>query len=313
MAVKTYKQAIEEAIAESMAIDGAVVVLGARGLDFPEVYRSRVLDMPIGSNIAPSASLGLAMTGANPVLFLKGEHMLRYLDVIGNEISVIESMYNSQFDSGMVIILDIGYLPQTGPQLSQSFESVFLQFPGLTVVYPSNASDAKALLMSSIRLKKPVIFLLNKSLMDTSSDIADNPIPVGKSKVVLEGKDITIVAYGDMVNMALRASSLAAESGLMCEVIDLMTIHPIDMDPIVESIQKTGKIMIVHEARKTGGIGSEIAALIAESEALFFLDSKVMRVTSKDVDIPYNRNDYFKTVPNEEDILKAIIQLSTGE
>ena len=310
---KTFKDAVDEALVEGLVENPAVVILGESPSRFPEELTPRVMEIPFGENIAASTALGLAMTGAKPIVFIKGEYLLRSLDVIGNEITLTDTIYNSQFDSAVVIMSDIGYSVHSGPQLSQSFESLFTQFPALSVVYPSNPSDAKALLKSAIKDDKSVLFLQNKSLLSETGEINDEEIEIGQAEIVRKGTEMTIVSYGAMVGISHKAAELANESGLSCEVIDLRTIHPFDLNTVVESVKKTGKLMIVHEARKTGGIGAEIAARIAESEALFYLERKILRVCTKDAAIPYSEKEYSKIVPNEEDVLKAIIQLSTGE
>ena len=312
---KTFREAVEDALTDGLTSNPSVVLLGQSPAKYPENLASRVMDIPFGENIAASAALGLAMTGAKPIVFIRGEYLLRSLDTIGNEMTVTDAMYNSQFDSAVVIMSETGYFPHGGPQLSQSFEAMFTQFPSLSVVYPSNPSDAGALLRAAIQHDKSVLFLSGKSLLEESAEVSGEgeEIQIGSASVVREGSEMTIVTYGTMTGVCLKAAELANESGLSCEVIDLRTVHPIDSGTIVESVKKTGKLMIVHEARKTGGIGAEIAARIAESDALFYLERKIMRVCSKDSEIPYSQKEYGKVVPNEEDVLKAIIQLSTGE
>jgi pyruvate dehydrogenase E1 component beta subunit len=313
MSLLTFSQAIDEALRAIMVTDGSVVLVGEHNKALSEEFGQRVIEVPFGENIVTSTALGLAMTGAKPIAMIRGEYLLRSLDVIGNEIALTNTMYNGQFDSSIVIRAQIGYSLQSGPQLSQSFEAMFCQFPGLIVIYPSNPTDAQALLKSAVASNKPVLFLENVSLLNEPVEVYDVPAVIGESAIVREGRDVTIVSYGPMVNVCLKASDLAAESGLMCEIIDLRTINPIDINPIISSIKKTGKLIIVHEARKNCGIGAEISAQIVESDTLFYLDSKILRVCTKDNPIPYNKTDYNKAVPNEEDILKAIIQLSTGE
>jgi pyruvate dehydrogenase E1 component beta subunit len=306
----TFRDAIDAAIKEIMRADGSVVLIGGSDPELAAEFGQRVVNVPPGENIVASAALGLAMTGAKPIVRIAGSYLLRYADAIGNEIALADTVTNGQYDSSVIIVSDIGYAPNLGPQMSQSYEALFCQFPGLAVVYPSNPSDAAALLRAAVDYNRPVLFLENKRCLAEYGEMHAEDVRIGKSKLVRLGRDLTIVSYGPMVTTCLKAAQLAADSGILCEIVDLRTISPLDIEPVIASIKKTGKLIVVHESRRMCGLGAEVSAEIAESDALFYLDSKILRVCSRDVPIPYAKNEYQKAVPNEEDILKAIIQLS---
>ncbi|MCL1803660.1 MAG: hypothetical protein FWG30_08510 [Eubacteriaceae bacterium] len=308
-----FEQAFSETVASVMRNDGSVVYIGDRMTDLAEEFGQRIISLPYGENLAASAALGLAMTGAKPILRIPGELLLRYADAIGNEIALADTAYDSQYDSSVIIIADIGYKEFSGPHLSQSFEAVFCQFPGLAVVYPSNPEDEASLIRSAASYNGPVLILENSGFEAAYNSLPGPAAMVGRSKLVREGTDITIASYGPIVNSCISAADLAYATGIECEIIDLISLNPLDSRPVIESLKKTGKLIIVHESRKACGVGAELSAQIAESDALFYLDSKILRVCSKDQPIPYSKADFSKATPNEEDILKAIIQLSTGE
>jgi pyruvate/2-oxoglutarate/acetoin dehydrogenase E1 component len=199
-------------------------------------------------------------------------------------------------------------------QHSQSLENWFVHVPGLKVVMPSTPYDAKGLLLASIRDDNPVLFVEHKLLYKTRGPVPEEPytIPLGRAEVKREGRDLTIVAISVMVERSLDAAEQLAEEGIEAEVIDPRTLKPLDEKTIVESVAKTGRVLIVHEACKTGGYGGELAAVIAGSDAFDYLEAPILRLAGRDIPIPYNRTLEYHTVPQVEDIVERARQLALG-
>lgn len=197
-------------------------------------------------------------------------------------------------------------------QHSQSLEAWLVHAPGIKVVAPSNAHDAKGLLITSIRDNNPVFFMEHKLLYRTQAHVPEETysIPFGKAEVKREGSDLTIIAYSIMVPRSLEVAEKLASEGIECEVIDPRTLKPLDEETIISSVSKTGRVLIVHEAPITGGFGAELAALIAGSEAFDYLDAPIRRVAGRNLPIPYNRILERATVPQVEDIESAARSLA---
>jgi pyruvate dehydrogenase E1 component beta subunit len=194
---------------------------------------------------------------------------------------------------------------------SQSLENWFVHVPGLKVVMPSTPYDVKGLLIASIRDDNPVVFVEHKLLYKTKGEVPEEPytIALGSSEVKREGRDLTIIATSIMVQRSLEAAEQLAQEGIEVEVVDPRTLKPLDMAPIVQSIQKTSRVMIVHEAAKTSGYGAELSASIAESEAFGYLDAPIIRLAGRDMPIPYNRMLEYHTVPQVENIVEQAREL----
>lgn len=319
----TYAQAINEALTEELRRDPAVLLLG-EGISsggtygvtkniFEEFGGERIIDTPSSENSIAGAALGIAMTGAKPVAEIKGAFLLRCADTIANQIALTDFISASQYSSSLVLRADIGYKKNEGAQLSQSFEAMFCQIPGLTVVYPSTPADAKGLMKSAVRYKSPVLFLENKNLYNQSGLVPEENdfiIPLSKADIKKQGSDITVITYGPMTKNCLEAGKKAELEEISCEVIDLRTLYPMDLETICSSVMKTGKVLIVHEAHKTGGLGAEISAKIAESEAFDYLEMPIVRLCSKDVPIAYNKKDYETIIPTADKIYEMILELT---
>lgn len=314
-----YVQALNEAFKEEMRRDASIIVLGmnvsesgtfgeTEGLS-AEFGDDRVIDTPYSQGSIEGVALGLSMTGAKPVVMISGEYLLKAADTIANQIAVTDYMYTSQFATSMVMIADIGFRGELGPQLCQSSEAVFCQIPGLFVVCPSTAADLKAVFKTAVNTPAPVLLLLDKALFDVEFEVPDftNKREFRSADVKREGSNVTILTYGSMTHKCLAAAERAsAESNIECEVIDLISLSPIDMSAIVASVNKTGRVIIVHEARRNCGLGAELAASIIESEAFFYLESPIVRLCAKDLPIPYGKTDFEAIVPSTEDILAAV-------
>lgn len=323
----TYKDALHEALDQVMAKDERVFLIGedigvyggAFGVsgNLQEKYgKDRVIDTPISEAGIAGACVGAALTGMRPV----GEIMFSDFVVLSMEQLVLQAakvrfMFGGKATVPMVMRLPGGSGTGASGQHSGSYENWFVHVPGLKVVMPSTPYDAKGLLLASIEDPNPVMFFEHKLLYRTKGPVPEEmyTIPLGKSKVVREGKDATIIATSVMVLRALEAADKLAQEGIEVEIIDPRTISPLDMEPIEHSIIKTGKAMIVHEAVKTGGFGGEVAARITESEAFAYLDAPIRRLAGLDMPIPYNRTLEYHAVPQVENIVEEARKLVQGE
>ncbi len=323
----TYKDALHEALDQVMAKDERVFLIGedigvyggAFGIsgNLQEKYgKDRVIDTPISEAGIAGACVGAALTGMRPV----GEIMFSDFVVLSMEQLVLQAakvrfMFGGKATVPMVMRLPGGSGTGASGQHSGSYENWFVHVPGLKVVMPSTPYDAKGLLLASIEDPNPVMFFEHKLLYRTKGPVPEEmyTIPLGKSKVVREGKDATIIATSVMVMRALEAADKLAQEGIEVEIIDPRTISPLDMEPIERSIIKTGKAMIVHEAVKTGGFGGEVAARITESEAFAYLDAPIRRLAGLDMPIPYNRTLEYHAVPQVENIVEEARKLVQGE
>lgn len=317
----TYARAINEALSEEMAKDESVILLGhalssggAHNITVGLAGRFgdyRVLDMIPSEEAAVEAALGMAMTGAKPIVRIDGKYLLRCLDVLANQAALTDYMYNSQYNSSMVICADVGADEFGGAQMNSLLEAAFVGIPGLVVLYPSCAQDAKALLKSAVRFNGPVLFLEGRRLYDEVSDIPEAfelTQPIGKAETILRGSDVSVITYGETVNICKEACEKLKEHSVSCELIDLRTLYPMDSSAIIRSVKKTGKAVIVHEAYKTAGVGAEISALISESAAFDYLDAPILRVCAEDMPVGYSKEMREAVLPDVSDIYAAIMQ-----
>jgi len=321
----TFLEAIAEALFEEMSADERVFLLGediglyggafkvTRG--FLEHFgRGRVIDTPIAEGGFTGAAAGAAHMGLRPIVEMQFMDFISpAYDVITNYIAT--SRYRGAGALPLVIRGPVGGGNRAGPFHSQNVEMAFFHTPGLKIVYPSSARDAKGLLKSAIRDEDPVIFEEHKGLYRAPAlrevlPAEDFTIPLGKARIVREGSDVTIVTYGMMVHRSYEAAEqLEAADGLSVEVLDLRTLLPMDDAAIMESVKKTGRLLVVHEDTRTGGIAGEIAMRVNE-QAFEWLDAPILRVTAIDAPVPYaaSLEDYF--LPSGEDIEKAVRYLA---
>jgi pyruvate/2-oxoglutarate/acetoin dehydrogenase E1 component len=322
----TYLEAVREALQQEMRRDERVFLLGedlgiyggAFGVTMgmlEEFGPERVIDTPISELTIAGAITGAALAGMRPV----GEIM--FMDFITlaseqlvNQAAKIRFMFGGKARVPFVLRTPAGSGTGAAAQHSQSLENWFVHIPGLKVVAPTSAYDVKGLLIASIRDDNPVIFIESKLLYKTRGDVPEEPyeIPLGKADIKREGKDLTILATMIEVQRALQAAEILSQEGIETEVVDPRTLKPLDMDTIVKSVSKTGKVLIVHEAPKTGGYGGELSAAIAESEAFDYLEAPIVRLAGRDMPIPYNRNLERHAVPQVEDIIAAARGLVKG-
>jgi pyruvate dehydrogenase E1 component beta subunit len=320
MARITYREAIAQALREEMRRDERVFIMGeevgvwggsyavTRGF-FDEFGDKRVRDTPIAEGVIVGAAAGAAMGGLRPVAELMTINFaFLALDQIANNVAKMHYMFNGQVTCPLVIRTVGGGGRQLGASHSQTPDVIFAHFPGLKVVAPGTPADAKGLLKSAIRDDDPVFFIEHATLYSVRGEVPDDEdflVPIGVSDVKREGKDVTIVAYSKMIQVALEAADRLAEEGIQAEVIDLRTLRPIDTQPIVESVRKTNRLVMVEEGWRAYGIGAEIASRVAEL-AFDYLDAPVRRVAQAEVPLPYNRRLEQMALPQVDDVLKAV-------
>lgn len=319
----TYAEAVRSVLREEMLRDERVFLMGedigiyggafgvTRGL-FEEFGEKRVRDTPISEAVIAGAAIGAALTGMRPVAeFQFSDFMAIGMDQIVNQGAKIRFMFGGKAEVPVVFRAPLGSGTGAAAQHSQSLEAWFAHVPGLKVVLPSTPADAKGLLITSIRDSNPVIFLEHKVLYRQKGmvPVGDWPIPLGQADVKRQGKNLTIIALSIMVPRALAVAERLAQEGIEAEVIDPRTLRPLDEDTLVNSVIKTGRVLIVHEAVLTGGFGGEIAARIAASKAFYYLDAPVMRLGGAEAPIPYNPNLEKRATPQEEDIYHAALRL----
>jgi pyruvate dehydrogenase E1 component beta subunit len=322
----TYMEAIREGIRQAMTKDDRVFVIGedigtyggafgvTAGL-IDEFGPERIIDTPISEAGIAGACVGSAMTGMLPIGEIQfSDFVVIAMDQIVMQGAKMRYMFGGKAEIPFIMRLASGSGTGAAAQHSESLENWFVHIPGLRVVMPSSPYDAKGLLLSSIEEKNPVMFFEHKLLYKTKGDVPEEmyTIPLGKSHVVREGAHLTVIATSVMVMRALEAANTLAKEGIELEIIDPRTLSPLDMEPIVESVIKTGKALIVHEAVKTGGFGGELSALIMESEAFAYLDAPVKRLAGLDVPIPYNRTLEYHAVPQVENIVEEARKLVQG-
>jgi len=322
MAETMYREALNQALFEEMRRDSTVFVMGEgiaeRGGSYKvtvglldEFGDERVIDTPIAEASFTGAGIGAALVGTRPVVeILFVDFTTLILDQIINQAAKYEFMSGGQGTVPMVLRSQGGAGNGLAGQHSQSLEAIFYHIPGLKLVMPSTPYDAKGLLKSSIRDNHPVIFLEHKLLYMTKGEVPDEEylIPIGKADVKREGDDITLITYSYMMLKCLEAAEIMEQEGISVEVVDLRTLNPLDKDTILESVRKTGRAIVAHEAVKRGGVGGDIAAMIME-EAYDDLDGPVLRIAGKNTTIPYNLNIEKACIPSVEDIVEGILSL----
>jgi len=296
----TFSQATLEAMDEEMSRDDTVFIMGEdiarqggifgqfKGL--PQKFGSdRVKDTPITETAIVGACVGAALAGMRPIADMHfADFMGVCMDEIFNQMAKIHYMFGGQKTVPMVLRAPDGLINQAAAQHSQSLEAWFMHVPGLKVVIPSNPADAKGLLKSAIRDDNPVIFFEHKALFRMSGPVPEEEYltPIGKAKVVREGKDVTLVSYSLCFNTCMKAAEMLDKDGISVECVDLRTISPIDRNTILESVAKTSRLAIAHEAVKQGGVGAEISAIVAE-EAIDYLDAPIVRIGAPFTPVPF--------------------------
>ncbi len=318
MPVMNIIQAVNDALRIEMRRDQRVVVLGEDVGKFGGVFRAtsglfeefgpdRVIDTPLAEAGIIGSAIGMALYGLRPVPEIQfADFIYPAYDQIVNELAKFRYRSGGQYPAPVVIRTPYGGGIRGGHYHSQSPEAYFVHTPGLKVVIPSNPYDAKGLLLSAMRGEDPVIFMEPKRVYRAARGEVpegDYTVPLGQAKIVREGKGITVLAYGAMLHTVIEAATKAAEAGIDAEVIDLRTLLPLDLETVLTSVRKTGRVCIVHEAPRTCGYGAELAALIAE-KALMSLEAPIERVTGFDTPFPYTlENEY---LPSPERVMASM-------
>jgi pyruvate/2-oxoglutarate/acetoin dehydrogenase E1 component len=316
----TYLEAIHSALWEEMERDERVFLigedLGRYGGAFGVTHGmldhfgpERIRETPISEASIVGAATGAAMMGMRPVaemMFM--DFILLAMDQLANQAGKARFMFGGKATVPLVVRMPGGSGSGAAAQHSQSLESILIHFPGIKVVNPSTPYDAKGLLLSSIRDPNPVCFVEHKLLYKTKGQVPEGEftIPLGVADIKRLGRDITVVAANIMVPRALAVAERLAKEGIEVEVVDPRTLRPLDSFAIIQSVKKTGRLLVVHEACQTGGWAGEIIATVAESPAFDYLDAPLRRLAGKDVPIPYNRKLERAAVPQEEDIEREI-------
>lgn len=319
----TYAEAIREAIDLAMACDERVFLFGedvgvyggafgvTEGL-YQKYGPERVRDTPISEAVIAGVATGAALTGMRPIAEIQFMDFITLsMEQLVLQAAKLRFMLGGKVTVPFVLRTPAGAGTGAAAQHSESLENWFVHVPGLKVVMPSTPADAKGLLLGAIEDPNPVIFVEHKLLYRVKGEVPEGyyTLPLSRSQVKRSGRDVTIVATSLMVSRALEAAAQLAAEGIEVEVVDPCTLKPLDSDPIVRSVVKTGRVLIVHEACKTGGFGGELAAVIAESEAFDFLDAPIRRLAGLDIPVPYNRELERRMVPQVDDIATAARRL----
>jgi pyruvate dehydrogenase E1 component beta subunit len=319
MAKITMREAISSALMEEMDRDPSVFIMGeevgvwggsyAVTKGFYDKYGpERVKDTPIAENAIIGGAIGAAMVGQRPVAELMTINFaFSAMDYIVNQAPKLHYMFGGQFHIPLVIRAVGGGGRQLGATHSQTPDAIFAHFPGLKVVAPGTPADAKGLLKSAIRSNDPVLFIEHATMYQTRGEVPDGEylVPIGKSIVQREGSDVTIVTYSKGLELSFKAADDLAKKNIKVEIVDLRSLRPLDMDPVLESFRKTNRAVIVEEGWKSYGVGSEIAARIYEA-AFDYIDAPIQRVAQKEVPLPYNRRLEQAALPQVEDVIKAV-------
>ncbi|WP_439123807.1 alpha-ketoacid dehydrogenase subunit beta [Marivita sp.] len=322
----SYAEAIREAMDIAMARDERVILMGedigvyggAFGVtgDLVEKYGTdRVMDTPISELGGAGVAVGAAMTGLRPIFeFQFSDFATLGMEQIVNQAAKIRYMLGGAVSVPVVMRFPSGSGTGAAAQHSQSLEAWTAHVPGLKVVQPATPADAKGLLLAALEDPDPVMIYEHKILYKMKGHVPEGyyTTPIGKAAVMREGKDLTIVATSIMVHKALEAAETLAAEGIDAEVIDLRTIRPMDRDTVLASVRKTGRLVCVYEAVKTLGVGAEVSAMVAESDAFDYLDAPIIRLGGAECPIPYNPDLEKAVVPQVPDILEAARNLAKG-
>ncbi|MEW5939463.1 MAG: alpha-ketoacid dehydrogenase subunit beta [Chloroflexota bacterium] len=315
----TMREAISQALWEEMERDPSVFILGEEVGVWGGTYAvtkgfydhfgpRRIKDTPIAEAAIVGAAVGAAMVGQRPVAELMTINFaFAAMDHIVNEAAKLRYMFGGQFAVPLVIRAVGGGGRQLGATHSQTPDAIFAHFPGLKVVSPGTPEDAKGLLKQSIRSNDPVLFIEHATMYQVRGEVPEGEylIPIGKSKIQRAGKDVTVVTYSKGLEISMKAADELAKDGIEAEIVDLRTLRPLDMEPVLESFKKTNRAVIVEEGWKSYGVGAEIQSRIYE-EAFDYVDAPVRRVAQKEVPLPYNRALEQSALPQVADVVAAV-------
>jgi len=319
----TYSEAIKEAMVEEMRSNPSVFLMGedvgvfngvwgvSNGM-LAEFGEERIRDTAISEMNIIGSGLGAALVGMRPIVeIMFGDFLMCAGDQLVNQVAKARFMSGGKANVPLTIRVTTGAPGSSAAQHSQSPEAWFMNVPGLKIVTPSTPADAKGLLKTALRGEDPVLFFEPKMLYALTGPVPEDPdfmVPFGDASVLREGKDVTVIGIGIMVQKALAAAKKLAEQGVDVEVIDPRTLVPLDKDSLIKSVAKTGRVVIVHEAHRRAGPGAEIAAMLAE-EAIEYLDGPIIRIGAMNVPLPYSPELENHVLPNENDIVEAALKL----
>lgn len=319
MRVIQFREALREAMSEEMRKDENIFLMGEEVAEYNGAYKvsqgmldefgeKRIIDTPIAELGFAGIAVGAAMNGLRPIVeFMTFNFSLVAIDQVINAAAKMYQMSGGQFNIPMVFRGPTGSAGQLGAQHSQAFENWYANCPGLKVVVPSNPADAKGLLKAAIRDNDPVIFMESEQMYGDKGEVPEEEyiIPIGKAAIKREGSDVTIVSFGKIMKVALASAEELAKEGISCEVIDLMTVRPIDYDTIIESVKKTNRLVIVEEAWPLASISTEITYMV-QKRAFDYLDAPIHRICTTDTPLGYAPTFVQEFLPNVERTTKAI-------
>ncbi|AVF05351.1 MULTISPECIES: pyruvate dehydrogenase complex E1 component subunit beta [Devosia] len=320
MVEMTVRQALNEAMAEELRRDKDVFIMGEEVAEYQGAYKitqgllqefgkERVIDTPITEHGFAGLAVGAAFAGLKPVVeFMTWNFAMQAIDQIINSAAKQLYMSGGQVKAPMVFRGPNGAAARVGAQHSQDYSAWYSHVPGLTVIAPYSAADAKGLLKAAIRSPNPVVFLENEILYGSTGlvpQVEDFVLPIGKARIARKGADVTVVSFSMGMRYATQATEKLVAAGVDVELIDLRTLRPLDSDTVIESVKKTGRLVTVEEGWPQGGIGAELSARVME-EAFDYLDAPVMRVTGKDVPMPYAANLEKLALPNVDEVIAAV-------
>ncbi len=314
-----FREAIAEAMSEEMRRDETIYLMGEEVAEYNGAYKAskgmldefgpkRVIDTPISELGFSGIGVGSAMNGNRPIIeFMTFNFSMVAIDQIINNAAKMRQMSGGQFNIPIVFRGPTASAGQLGATHSQAFESWFANCPGLKVVVPSNPADAKGLLKSAIRDEDPVIFMESEQMYGDKGEVPEGEylIPLGVADIKRKGTDVTIVSFGKIIKEAYIAADKLAEEGIECEIIDLRTVRPMDINTILESVKKTNRLVILEEAWPFGNVSTEITYLV-QNEAFDYLDAPIIKINTADTPAPYSPGLMKEWLPNSEDVIKAV-------
>ncbi len=322
MRIIQFREALREAMQEEMRRDSNVFLMGEEVAEYNGAYKvsqgmleefgaQRVVDTPISELGFAGIGVGAAMVGLRPIIeFMTFNFSLVAIDQVINSAAKMFSMSGGQYNVPIVFRGPSGNAGQLGAQHSQCFENWYANCPGLKVVTPSTPYDAKGLLKTAIRDNDPVIFMESELMYGNKGEVPEHEylIPIGKADIKRQGTDVTIISFGKMVHVALDACKALESEGIQAEMIDLMSLRPIDYDTIVESVKKTNRCVIVEESWPLAAIAGELTYMI-QKRAFDYLDAPILRITGSDVPLPYAPTLIQAYLPNVEKVVRAVKQV----
>lgn len=317
----TMREALSSALREEMLRDERVFIMGeevgvwggtyavTRGF-LDEFGAKRVRDTPISEMVIAGSAVGAAMAGLRPVAeIMTINFAFVAMDAIVNHMAKVRYMFNGQFNVPMVIRTTTGGGKQLGATHSHAPEVVFAHFPGMYVAVPGTAYDAKGMLKAAIRDDNPVLFVEHSTMLQRRApvdvDDSDFVLPIGKSDIKREGKDVTIVTYQKGLEWSLQAADMLAAEGVEAEIVDLRWLRPLDLEPVFESVKKTNRVVVVEESLPYYNVGAEVAAQVMD-QAFDYLDAPVKRVSAMDLPLPYASNIEMMALPDAQKVVNAV-------